>query len=338
MIPQSILITPYNINIQTILIFAALGLFVALFTIWNESRKDGFDYAHAFDLFAITTLLAGLFYKTLSVLIDTFNFYSNFLTLHDIDIEMYKILFVLVTYGLILYFIAKRLRWSVYRILDIYALASLVFLTILSFGFFALSLPSLNQTYIVITFLLSLAILGLQKTRNRHLNSGWVFSLTLLLYTFTGVLYFRKLGYLIFYLFLIIISSVNLYLREQNQMLNTNFLSALKKRLMFKNKRIKAEQKLLMEEDPYLNDRDRTTGNAEVIDEAILEDETKNLIDTKQTFMAAMQVQVSKALAKMRLGKYGLCDTCGKRIDPARLKAYPVATTCMTCASKDANR
>ncbi len=37
------------------------------------------------------------------------------------------------------------------------------------------------------------------------------------------------------------------------------------------------------------------------------------------------------ALAKIAAGKYGLCESCGKPIEPTRLQALPQAKTCMNC-------
>ena len=44
-----------------------------------------------------------------------------------------------------------------------------------------------------------------------------------------------------------------------------------------------------------------------------------------------MLAQVEAALARFEQGRYGLCERCGDRIDPARLKALPYATLCMNC-------
>ena len=37
------------------------------------------------------------------------------------------------------------------------------------------------------------------------------------------------------------------------------------------------------------------------------------------------------ALAKIAAGKYGLCESCGKPIEPTRLQALPQARTCISC-------
>ena len=43
---------------------------------------------------------------------------------------------------------------------------------------------------------------------------------------------------------------------------------------------------------------------------------------------------VNKALKKIEEGKYGLCEKCQGSIKPARLKAFPSATSCMKCKKK----
>ena len=45
---------------------------------------------------------------------------------------------------------------------------------------------------------------------------------------------------------------------------------------------------------------------------------------------------VEHALAKFEEGSYGLCDSCGKPIDPARLEALPQASLCLDCKAGQA--
>lgn len=41
--------------------------------------------------------------------------------------------------------------------------------------------------------------------------------------------------------------------------------------------------------------------------------------------------KVEHALDKIKKGTYGLCDNCGKPIDPERLEVLPQATLCLKC-------
>ena len=40
-------------------------------------------------------------------------------------------------------------------------------------------------------------------------------------------------------------------------------------------------------------------------------------------------IQTRKALTRVKIGKYGICEDCGKMIDTDRLMAYPEATLCL---------
>jgi DnaK suppressor protein len=44
--------------------------------------------------------------------------------------------------------------------------------------------------------------------------------------------------------------------------------------------------------------------------------------------------QVEAALSRFEQGVYGVCEQCGEYIDPARLKALPYATLCMSCQQR----
>ena len=45
-------------------------------------------------------------------------------------------------------------------------------------------------------------------------------------------------------------------------------------------------------------------------------------------------VGVRKALTRVKIGKYGICEECGEMIDSARLIAFPEATLCAKDAAK----
>jgi DnaK suppressor protein len=48
--------------------------------------------------------------------------------------------------------------------------------------------------------------------------------------------------------------------------------------------------------------------------------------------------QVEDALERFEAGAYGLCKQCGREIDPARLKALPYATLCLSCQQRRESR
>jgi len=48
--------------------------------------------------------------------------------------------------------------------------------------------------------------------------------------------------------------------------------------------------------------------------------------------------EVEHALHKCKEGTYGLCDSCGQPIDPARLEALPQANLCLNCKAHEGGR
>ena len=44
--------------------------------------------------------------------------------------------------------------------------------------------------------------------------------------------------------------------------------------------------------------------------------------------------QIKKALKRVKIGKYGICEECGKMINTDRLAVFPEATLCITCEKK----
>lgn len=50
--------------------------------------------------------------------------------------------------------------------------------------------------------------------------------------------------------------------------------------------------------------------------------------------LKGLLAEVERTLIKINEGTYGICDMCGKPIDPARLEALPQANLCLTCRQK----
>jgi DnaK suppressor protein len=49
-------------------------------------------------------------------------------------------------------------------------------------------------------------------------------------------------------------------------------------------------------------------------------------------------VQSERAVARMDAGTYGSCESCGKPIGKARLRAFPRATLCVPCKTREERR
>ncbi|MDO9390190.1 MAG: TraR/DksA C4-type zinc finger protein [bacterium] len=56
----------------------------------------------------------------------------------------------------------------------------------------------------------------------------------------------------------------------------------------------------------------------------------------KSVFLASSKgnelYEIDQALMRAKDGKFGICDSCGKEVDPARLEAMPYARYCIKCS------
>lgn len=98
---------------------------------------------------------------------------------------------------------------------------------------------------------------------------------------------------------------------------------------------LEKRKKRISKEDPF-KDVSRVTDNAAPDIEA---DEQFGHATTTamQRSVAKRIIQIRKALAMVKLGKYGVCEECGQMIDTDRLIAYPEATLCAKDARKREN-
>jgi DnaK suppressor protein len=65
--------------------------------------------------------------------------------------------------------------------------------------------------------------------------------------------------------------------------------------------------------------------------------ETGSTVSEDATNVALVEIRsrrlarVEEALRRLEAGTYGVCESCGEEIDPARLEALPQATRCVAC-------
>lgn len=104
-----------------------------------------------------------------------------------------------------------------------------------------------------------------------------------------------------------------------------NFLSAQLHRLQRRKKEI-------AKDDPF-KDNTRLLDNASPDTDAA-EQFGHARASALQTEINRKIIQTRKALSRIRIGKYGICEDCGKMIDTDRLMVYPEATLCKDCSAK----
>jgi len=77
---------------------------------------------------------------------------------------------------------------------------------------------------------------------------------------------------------------------------------------------------LVTEKDELPDPNDRATREEHLREELRLRDRDRKLAS-----------KIQEALQRIDAGTFGLCETCGGQIDPARLRARPVTTQCIEC-------
>ncbi|HUV43064.1 MAG TPA: TraR/DksA C4-type zinc finger protein [Patescibacteria group bacterium] len=97
-------------------------------------------------------------------------------------------------------------------------------------------------------------------------------------------------------------------------------------------KRLQKRKKEISEADPFQDNR-RLSDNA--APDADAEEQSgherakaiRDQVDRKL-------IQIRKALSRIKIGKYGICEKCGKMIDTDRLMIMPETTVCVDCEKK----
>ncbi|HEX6976741.1 MAG TPA: TraR/DksA C4-type zinc finger protein [Patescibacteria group bacterium] len=97
-------------------------------------------------------------------------------------------------------------------------------------------------------------------------------------------------------------------------------------------KKLEKNKKEIEESDPF-------SSEARVSDNAAPDTEAEEQFGHALTSAAKDQIerriiQTRKALTRVKIGKYAICENCGKMIDTDRLIIYPEATRCVDCERK----
>ncbi|MBN1168834.1 TraR/DksA C4-type zinc finger protein [Candidatus Woesebacteria bacterium] len=104
--------------------------------------------------------------------------------------------------------------------------------------------------------------------------------------------------------------------------------SFLKKQL----KRLEKTKKNVEKEDPF-NDSSRINDNASPDTDAAEQFGHARTKAIREQIDRKM-IQTKKALSRIKVGKYGICEDCGEFIDTDRLMISPEATFCAKCKAK----
>lgn len=113
-----------------------------------------------------------------------------------------------------------------------------------------------------------------------------------------------------------------------------NILKPIKDYLVSEKRRILHTKRDLSKEDPFA-DVSRLNDNASPDTDAA-EQVGHARVSALKTELDRKLIQIKKALTQLKIGKYGICENCGKMISTDRLMVKPEATTCIECEKKKA--
>ncbi|MEX0621527.1 MAG: TraR/DksA C4-type zinc finger protein [Candidatus Woykebacteria bacterium] len=108
-------------------------------------------------------------------------------------------------------------------------------------------------------------------------------------------------------------------------------LEGLKQQLEAERNNLAGQLDIYKKDDP-LRDPDQSLSHTQ--DDVITVSEGHDRIDATRRELKIRLREVEKALGKIENGKYGICENCGNKIVPERLKANPTAVFCMDCERK----
>lgn len=115
---------------------------------------------------------------------------------------------------------------------------------------------------------------------------------------------------------------------------SSGFLRQVWKVLTREEQRLAREKERLAKEDSALHSPEMAaTKPAEFLDEAA-EGLSQERVEVEQGILSKLLMETRLALSKIKIGKYGICENCGRSIDRARLEAYPQARYCLDCEKK----
>lgn len=109
-------------------------------------------------------------------------------------------------------------------------------------------------------------------------------------------------------------------------------LNPIKSFLKREDEKLEKRKTELIKEDPF-SDTARLKENA-AIDADAAEQFGHTQIEAIKKEVDRKQIQIRKALTRIKIGKYGICEKCGRMIDTDRLMVFPEATLCVDCEKK----
>ncbi len=107
-----------------------------------------------------------------------------------------------------------------------------------------------------------------------------------------------------------------------------NVLKPLMDYLKGEEKRLVKAKSSLKKEDPF---KGRTREEDNSIDADVAEQVDHDRVFASRVELKKSLINIRKTLTRIKIGRYGICENCGKMIDTDRLAIKPTAEYCFVC-------
>ena len=346
-------------NISTALTFSIIGAVVFGYIYWRDATREGFSSDKILDSFFLMLIggfLGGkLLFRSLGYDYFRYQFFTSPMILEG----------VLVGGALLTYLTNKKNNWSHWKIGDMLAPAITLFQAILFFGFWiankqAFSLYTalaFSVLYIFIRFLKNRRYIGssarffLLKRINRSIFTGGLFAIYLTGSSAIAMLFLvihqnLESGFwwfqIAFYFSIFVASYILFEDVRKSQSLNMNpskkltskFISHVSLILKKRRRQIEESEKTINKNDPFMIEAQEGFRNADEYGDEILEKTEHTNLQAVNNELKKEDKSIIATLKRIKIGKYGVCKSCGKRIAYKRLLVFPTAKLCVSCQEK----
>ena len=110
-------------------------------------------------------------------------------------------------------------------------------------------------------------------------------------------------------------------------------LDKVRESLTAQERKLVLEKERLAKESLAARPEIGSTPSAEFVEQAT-EGLNQERLAVEQGILEKLLMETRLALSKFKIGKYGICENCGKPIDRSRLKIYPQARYDLDCEKK----
>lgn len=307
------------------ILFHFAAFFLGIFTVWKLFREKDFDEEKVLDLIFLGMLTAIVTGRAVFVALNWSTYAGNLLGILNFADGGFNLEASILFFLLLATCFLHLAKWPFFPSLDYLALGGVVGSLVLSTGEIVLiTVSGFGQMRIYALLLLKFLVLGLAVLVFKKYYRHTAVLMFFLISTFKPILVLT--GILVFGM----VNGRNLW-QEFTEGFRQGFQLSMNNNqnlLQQEEKRLQENLSELESQDPK-NRPQRLMENApeEQGDEA----ESGSRIFALKSIIGQKLAAVKQALRDLRRGNYGICDKCGQKIDPARLKAVPDAQFCLEC-------